>query len=146
MTSRLLEIENEIATHLQAIFDLQTEKQSMLQESDNFTISLQFDDSKRVIRWNGNTIKLGQKTYSLVKLLWNENGHRVTVTKVEQSIWKVGSRKQPFISRHTIKSLVRRAQKQLKEGKFPYKISTVKRHSTREITGYKLICARSTKK
>lgn len=148
MTSRVFEIENEIDVHLQAIFNLQTEKRQLLKITKPISteINLVFDDSERTVQWNEGCIKMGRKTFCLVKLLWKKNKHRATIAQIEKQVWNVGKKKKFFVKTHTIFSLIRRAQKLLENRHFPYKILTIKTRSTHEIKGYKLICAKVIKK
>jgi DNA-binding response OmpR family regulator len=146
--TRVTEIDNEIEFHLQAIFNLQTEKQKFLSQTQQTAIlkvQLIFNDNERIIKWNSSYIKVGQKTYSLIKLLWETSNNKATIDKIEKHVWNV-DKKRLFVKSHTIFSLIRRAQKLLKSRFFPYKILTIKRRSTHEIKGYKLICAKITKK
>ncbi|MDR3109362.1 MAG: hypothetical protein LBU65_06710 [Planctomycetaceae bacterium] len=161
MNSRFFEIENEIDTHLQAIFALQTEKQTLIQSSffgKENEVSLSFDDNVRTIRWNCGSVRLSPKPYLFIKILWNAPQHRAKIETIEQKVWKrkkgdkkevtiktkIGIKKvtikSKFVPKGTLFSLVCRLQKALKNSRFPYKILSLKNFSTQETRGFALKC------
>ncbi|MDR2642639.1 MAG: hypothetical protein LBC74_07585 [Planctomycetaceae bacterium] len=146
MNPRFFEIESEIDSHVQAILNLRTEKRTILQLSQpdkSNEILLFFETDCRTIRWFENSIRFSKKQYLLIKTLWTSEQHEASLDHLEEQIWHhAGTEKQPFIERHAIFTLIRRAQNQLEKCAFPYKIIPVKNFSTRENKGYKLICAR----
>jgi DNA-binding response OmpR family regulator len=152
MNSRLFEIWSEIDSHLQQIHDLRVEEQTIIHALipiwECSDIPLEFDDNAQTIRWYGGLIRLSKKPYLLLKTLWTGKNHRATITRVERRVWNAGTRKRPFIERHTLCTLINRVQKTLKENRLPYKIKTLKTKKipTQEIKGYQLVCARRTKK
>ncbi|MDR3109873.1 MAG: hypothetical protein LBU65_09345 [Planctomycetaceae bacterium] len=150
MNPRLFKIWNDIDTHLQAINALQNEERTIIQSSipikERPEISLNFDDQKRTIDWNGGSICLTPKQYILVRLLWNSENHRASIAKIERQVWLAGTKKKTFVDIHTIEMCISRTKTALKSANFPYKIKTIKIFPTREIKGYQLVCEKITKK
>jgi DNA-binding response OmpR family regulator len=144
MNSRFFEIENEIDFHLRAILSLRTENRTiirLLQPDKTNEVPLTFEADNRTIRWYEKSIRFSKKQYLLIKTLWTGDQHEASLDDIEEQIWHAGTKERPFIERHTIFTLIRRAQIQLKKCAFPYKIISLKNGSTRENKGYKLICA-----
>jgi hypothetical protein len=79
----------------------------------------------------------------LIKTLWTSEEHEVTIDEIEEQVWSdiTKQEKTVFIEKHTIFTLIRRAQNKLKKCMFPYKIISLKKFSTRENVGYKLVRA-----
>ncbi|MDR2757676.1 MAG: hypothetical protein LBC20_18450 [Planctomycetaceae bacterium] len=145
MNLRLFEIRNKINNLLHQVDLLRAEEwlivQSLIPEMEHCEEPLDFSDAERIIRWNNGMIQVGPKMYRLIKTLWNSNKHRASLEKIEQKVWNVGTKKNLFVDRHTIFTLVCRAQKELKKHHFPYKILTGKNFSNQEIKGFRLIYA-----
>jgi DNA-binding response OmpR family regulator len=145
MNLRLFEIRNKIDNLLHQVNLLRAEEWSIVQllipETERCEEPLEFSDAERMIRWNHGMIRVGPKMYRLIKTLWNSNKHRASLEKIEQNVWNAGTQKKPFIDRHTIFTLVCRAQKELKKHHFPYVITTGKKNSDQEIKGFRLVYA-----
>jgi DNA-binding response OmpR family regulator len=145
MNPRFFEIESEIDSHVQAILNLRREKHTILQLSQPDKaneVQIFFDTDCQTICWSEKSIRFSKKQYQLIKTLWTSDQHEALLDHIEEQLWSVGTVKKPFIERHTIFTLIRRAQKKLKKCSFPYEIIPTKDPSTRENQGYKLICAR----
>jgi DNA-binding response OmpR family regulator len=145
MNLRLFEIRNKIDNLLHQVNLLRAEEWSIVQllipETERCEEPLDFNDTKRIIRWNNGMMRVGPKMYRLLKTLWSSRNHRTSLEKIEQKVWKVGTQKKPFIDRHTIFTLICRAQNELKKNHFPYEIITGKNFSTQEIKGFRLVYA-----
>jgi flavorubredoxin len=112
-------------------------------------VELLFDKDQRTITWNGGCLRLGHKSWLFLKALWEGRRHICSVEKIEQIVWvkqnrksrlvKVGNRTITVdtVSRNTFNSFLRRLQNEI-NGKFPYKIASVKSRETREIMAYRL--------
>jgi DNA-binding response OmpR family regulator len=140
MNHQILEIESKMESHFQAILDLQIEKLKILQSGSEEL--LRFDDAKKTICWNRDSVRLTAKQYLFIKIVWANNDHEATLDEIDEKVWQAGDENAPFTERHTIQTLINRAQKKLKNCAFPYTIKTIKDFSTRGISGYKLVCAR----
>ncbi|GHT45977.1 hypothetical protein FACS189454_06360 [Planctomycetales bacterium] len=66
MNRQLLEFENKMENHFQAILDLQIEKLKILQSESGEL--LRFDDAKKTICWNKDSIRLTAKQYLFIKI------------------------------------------------------------------------------
>ncbi|MDR3196966.1 MAG: hypothetical protein LBU34_03765 [Planctomycetaceae bacterium] len=149
MKLRLFEIQNKIDNLLHEVNLLRAEEWSIVQllipEKDRYEEPLEFNDTKRMIRWKYGTIRVGPKMYRLIKTLWKGKRHRATIEKIERTVWNVGNqkrcRKDLFVDRHTIFTLICRTQKELKKNGFPYEVVTGKNFSTQEIKGFRLVYA-----
>jgi hypothetical protein len=145
MDTRLIEIRDKINNLLTKVHKLRTEEWSIIQSSiplkERHSEPLKFDNNQRTIKWNYGKVRLGPKMYRLLKVIWDSKGHRATISKIEQEVWQVSDDDNYFIDRHTIFTLISRAQKELEKSKFPYKIKTGKNFSTQEIKGFQLTCA-----
>ncbi|MDR0335974.1 MAG: hypothetical protein LBI18_02685 [Planctomycetaceae bacterium] len=145
MNLRLFEIRNKIDNLLDQVDLLRAEEWSIVQllipETKCCEEPLDFNDTKRIICWHNGMIRVGPKMYRLIKTLWNSKKHRASLEKIEQNVWNLGRPKKLFIDRHTIFTLICRAQKELKKHHFPYEIITGKNFSTQEIKGFRLVYA-----
>ncbi|MDR3108255.1 MAG: hypothetical protein LBU65_01025 [Planctomycetaceae bacterium] len=100
-------------------------------------IVLQFDDTARTVSWLNNSVPLTPKSYLLLKTLWQSPKHRADYETVERNVWEKRSKKE-CIPAATIKILVYRTNKFLKQNRFPYKIRPAKSKKSKEILGFLL--------
>lgn len=137
---RLLEISRQIEA-------LRNEQERLLQSLlPDAEPELTFADHRRRIGWSGGSVKLGKKSFLFVKTIWLGENHQVEFSELEESVWKKQLKEKMFISLHTVTMLVRHTQKNLIEANFPYEIEPLKKNSSRELEGFRLICRAIRKK
>lgn len=84
--------------------------------------------------------KLSRKQFLFIKTLWNSRNRTADIETIEAAVWKdAGTTARPFITKHTILTLVHRAHEQVRRSAFPYEIETLKVSATVEIQGYQLV-------
>jgi len=98
-----------------------------------------FEDHRRRIYWGGGSVKLGKKSYLLVKTIWIGEDHHAEFAEVEENVWLQHADTKMFVHRCAVAMLVRHTQKNLKEANFPYEIEAVKNFSSRELEGFRLV-------
>jgi hypothetical protein len=145
MKERLFEIRTKIDELRHQLDILHAEEQLIVQAlipRDAYCEdALEFIDIGRVIRWKCGDFRVGPKMYLLIKTIWESKKHRATIEKIERSVWRINLKNKFFVDRHTIFTLVCRAQKELQKNNFPYEIKAGKNFSTKEIKGFQLIYA-----
>jgi hypothetical protein len=132
---RLIEINRQVVTLCKEQDRL---LQSFLPEGDQ---ELSFSDPKRRISWAGGSVKLGKKSYLLVKTIWLSEDHQVEFSELEESTWnkQLEEKGKVFFSPQTISMLVQQTQKNLVEANFPYEIESLKNNSSLGFEGFRLV-------
>ncbi|MDR3110229.1 MAG: hypothetical protein LBU65_11175 [Planctomycetaceae bacterium] len=108
--------------------------QKYLPSDEQVKSILQFDDTKQMVSWVGDAIRLNKMPYLLVKTLWQSPKHRANFNTLEKYVWKRAEDKCVPIA--TIRSLVNRTNEVLRKNNCPYRIRPVKKK--REISGFSL--------
>ncbi|MGL6195575.1 MAG: hypothetical protein ACRC2T_12215 [Thermoguttaceae bacterium] len=101
---------------------------------------LAFDVANRRFLWSTGSAKVGQKTFRLVKLLWESPGRKATFEEIENTVFGVdGSVKSPFVSQETVKKLVKRTNFKFFEKNLKISICPFVHPQTLENTGLKMV-------
>jgi hypothetical protein len=164
--SSYLELRRQIDELVETLATLRRQEneiiRQMLSGVEQLEVPLQFDDKTQTVRWSGNALKLGGKSYLFVKTLWQAPRHRQKMETLEQSVWKLKEQRRymsvktkkgirnvqvasRFLSQNTLKLFLFRLQNRLRTAQFPYKIVPVKSRkngTTGEIVGYGLKCVK----
>jgi hypothetical protein len=97
---------------------LREQLEEMIAVGEREPVTLMFDKVKRTICWaGGGKIRLGQKAFKFVRLLYHAKNKRATSSHIAKCVW--GDATEP---QHNINVLFYRLEKDLAKANFPYEI------------------------
>ena len=98
---------------------LREQLEKMIAVGEREPVTLMFDKVKRTIFWAGGKIKLGEKAFKFVRLLYHAKNKRATSSHIAKCVW--GNAMEP---QHNINVLFYRLEENLAKANFPYEIKS----------------------